>query len=371
MEKNKNIYLDHNATTTVKYAVRVAMSEVMAEPLNASSVHSFGRKAKKYIDEARANILDAVGAKGQTLIFTGSGTEANNLAIKGFKQADSIVVSAVEHISVLKAVCKGSGGIVPVNDSGLVDLEVLKRILQNSKGRSLVSIMLANNETGVIQPIGEIASMVVGSGGFIHCDASQAIGKIDVNFNELNVDMMSISAHKFGGPQGVGALIIKKGLEIDPIIVGGGQEGRLRAGTENVMAIVGFGTAALLVGKMDSALRDYLEDQIMSFAPEALIVGKEVSRLPNTTCVATPNMPSDTQLISYDLAGIAVSNGSACSSGTVQESHVLKAMQLDPKYIKNAIRVSIGVDTLKEEIDAFMEVWKKNYNNAVSEKQAA
>jgi cysteine desulfurase len=368
---NKRIYLDHNATTGVKYAVRVAMSEVMADPYNASSVHSFGREAKKKLDEARESILEMAGAEGQTVIFTSSGTEANNLALRGFKKCDSMIVSAVEHTSVLKAVCMSSGGMVPVDENGLVSLDVLKVILGNSKGRSLVSIILANNETGVIQPIKEICDLVVGTGGYVHCDASQAFGKIPVNFNKLNVDMMTVSAHKFGGPQGIGALIVKKGLEINPIIVGGGQEGRMRAGTENVSAIVGFGAASQLVSKMPSDLRDYLETEISAFAPEAKILGAGVDRLPNTTCVAIPNMGSDAQLIAFDLAGIAVSNGSACSSGTVTESHVLKAMNVERKFVNNAVRVSLGADTLKEEIDAFLEVWKHNYQNATTEEEAA
>lgn len=349
----------------MKKEVAEAMIYAFIEPYNASSVHGFGREARKIIEEAREKIQKATDSEGAQVIFTSSGTEANNLAIKGFVDAGYVVISATEHASVLKPAEEMKASYIPVDGNGLVNLSALESILKNGKGRALVSVMLANNETGVIQPMKKIAELVYRYNGFLHTDASQGFGKIPVSFNNLNVDMMTVSAHKFGGPQGVAALIIKKGIKLAAEITGGGQESGFRAGTENVAAIAGFGVSATINHQTSNInLRNYLESEIKSHAPDVVIFGENAERLPNTSCIAMPNMPSETQLISFDLEGIAVSSGSACSSGKVSVSHVLLAMGVDKKIASTAIRVSLGEENTKEEVDRFIQVWKNNYNRA-------
>jgi len=362
MNKNKNIYLDYNATVPLKEEVAEIMAEVAKLPYNPSSIHSFGREAKKLIEEARNEVAKFSGAENAQVIFTSSGTEANNMAINGIKDISAVIVSSIEHVSVLKPAEDKKAFVIPVDENGVIRLDALRRILENVDGKALVSVMLANNETGVIQPIKEIAELVYRNGGYIHCDAAQALGKIKLNFNDLNVDMMTISAHKLGGPQGAAALIIKKGLVVAPFVKGGGQESGYRAGTENVAAIVGFGKAAELADEIKPDLRDWLESEIKSYAPDAVIFGQNVARLPNTSYIAAGKMPSETQLIAFDLSGVAVSSGSACSSGKVSISHVLLAMGVSKEQAAMAIRVSLGKETTKEEISRFLEIWKKNYD---------
>ncbi len=338
------------------------MAEIMAQPFNASSVHSFGRKAHSITSKARRQVAHAAGGEGAQIIFTGSGTEANNLAIKGLKGTDFIAVSATEHISVLKPAETRNAILIPVDENGIIRLDKLENILQNQQGKGLASFMLANNETGVIQPVSEIAKIVYEHGGFLHCDAVQAFGKIPVDFNNLNVDMMTVSAHKIGGVQGAAALIMKKGLELGAEITGGGQEEGFRAGTENVAAIAGFGVAAENIPIMKPDLRDYMEEELKKISPDIVIFGENVDRLPNTICVAmgAGKMKSETQLINFDLEGIAVSAGSACSSGKVNTSHVLLAMGVDKEIAETAIRISLGHNTTKPEINRFLEVWRRN-----------
>lgn len=369
METKEKIYLDYNATSPVGKKVAEVMAGIMAQPLNASSVHNYGREAKKHIEDARRKIAKIAGVEGAQVIFTGSGTEANNLAIKGFRDANTVEVSTIEHASVIKAAEDKKPTYIPVDKNGVVRLDALEGILKHTSGKVLVSVMLANNETGVIQPIKEVVKLVLAHGGFVHTDAVQAFGRIPVDFNDLNVDMMTISAHKIGGPQGIGALIIKKGLHLSPQILGGGQESGYRAGTHNVAAIVGFAAAAVYNSRLEggnysSHLRDYMEKKLKSIAQDITIFGEDVARIPNTSCIVMPGMKAETQLINFDLEGIAVSAGSACSSGKVEASHVLLAMGVDKEKAATAIRVSVGPETTREEIDRFVEVWKRQYERA-------
>ena len=364
MIKKKQIYLDYNATSALKPEVKRAMLDVMDLPLNPSSVHQNGREAKRLINEARAKIKSLVNAGNGQVIFTCSGTEANNLAING-NDADSYFVTATEHLSVLKPAARLRAQIIPVNEQGIVNLSSLEKLLASVPGKKLVSIMLANNETGVIQPIKELANIVFKHNGYFHCDASQAVGKVAVDMQDLNVDMLTISAHKFGGPQGAASLVVKAGIEIEPQILGGGQESSKRAGTENVPAIVGFGVASELA-KNDikyftkiKDIRDFIEQEISTLYPEALVIDRKINRLPNTTSVYMPGMKAETQVINFDLEGIAISAGSACSSGKVEVSHVLQGMGIKKEIAENTIRVSLAPNTTKDEAIRFVAVWKE------------
>ena len=359
------IYLDFNATAPVRPEVIDAMSRMMAAGGNPSSVHQAGRTARNRVEEARAQLSALLNCKAPEITFTSGGTEANNFALKAVKDRP-LLVSAQEHDSVLAA-AGGAAEQLPVDENGLVDLDELERRLRVDGKPSLVSIMRANNETGVIQPIVEIAGIVRRHGGLLHCDAIQAVGKIAVDFKALGVDMMSISAHKFGGPQGVGALVIREGLAVEPALKGGGQELGRRAGTENVAGIVGMGVAATLAADglatygAVGALRDQLEARLLEISPQSRIYGRDAIRLPNTSTISMPGVASELQVMSLDLDGIAVSAGSACSSGKVKASHVLKAMGANDEDAGSAIRVSLGWSTRPEEIDAFVESWAKLY----------
>lgn len=362
----RSIYLDHNATTFVLPEVREAVMQLMDTPYNASSVHGFGQDARAMLHNARQNIASMVHASDVNVIFTSSGTEANNLVVSGIKNADSIAVSAVEHVSILVPAQKHKkASIIPVNADGKVELDTLRKVISNARGKTLVSIMLANNETGILQDIAEIAQLVRNCGGYLHCDAIQAVGKIPVDFDALGVDLMTVSAHKIGGMQGAAALIARKDIEIDAQILGGQQEKGFRAGTENIAAIHAFGVAATLNhDPMSSDARDYLEQrvhEISAGSSNVVIIGQGCGRLPSTSCIALRHMSSETQLINFDLAGIAVSNGSACSSGTVKKSHVMAAMGIDDSLATSVIRVSLSKQTTRDDIDAFLGVWEKNY----------
>jgi cysteine desulfurase len=287
------------------------------------------------------------------VVFTSGGSEANNLAIKG-AAVERIIVSAVEHPSVLQA-ATASGkpvGIIPVDGNGVIDLGALEELLHGPK--ALVSVMLANNETGVVQPVAEVARLAQQHGALVHSDAVQVLGKLPLNFGLLYVDFLTLSAHKSGGPVGVGALVVRDGVPVEPLIHGGGQELRRRAGTENLVTIAGFGAAAPL--KQDvKALRDRLEAELDG----AVIFGSAVERLPNTTCFALQGMKAETLLMAFDLEGVAVSSGAACSSGKVARSHVLAAMGVKPEISEAAIRVSLGWDTSEHDIEHFIAAWRK------------
>ena len=363
---SERFYLDYNATAPLRPEVREAMIGALAMTGNPSSVHAEGRAARAAIDTAREQVAALVGARPEDVIFTSGGTEANALALHlRHGNARHYFASAVEHPSVLANVPAETSQI-PVSSDGVVDLDWLAAAIEKTgenAGRPFVSLMLANNETGAIQPVRRAAEIVHAAGGVMHTDAVQAPGRIPLDINALDADLLTLSAHKIGGPKGVGALVLKPGTAIEPLLKGGGQEGRRRAGTENVAGIVGFGIAAELarkyVGnarKLDD-LRRELEDGARALVPEAVIVSSAVPRLPNTTCIAVAGAKAETLVIGLDLAGVAVSAGSACSSGKVEASHVLTAMGLDPEIAAGAIRVSLGFSTRNTDIQVFLEAW--------------
>lgn len=404
MNVKNNIYFDYNATTPLRDGVWQAMSEVAAKPLNASSIHSNGREAKRILNDARNKIAKAFGAEGATIVFTSCGTESNNMALTCIKGVQTIVTSEVEHASIAKPASYMNNVLVGVDENGLIDLERLKEVCEGlchldrstqgeverskneisllrsaplemtrgEKGQQrkfLVSIIHANNETGVIQNINAIKQIVFENGGFLHLDASQSAGKIPFDFNSLGCDMATISAHKFGGPKGVAALIIKSGLEVLPILHGGGQEKFLRAGTENLASIVGMAFAAnaaverlKVEGERTREIRDFIEAGIKKLTPDAEIFSTKAERLPNTISVALKPQTSETQMINFDLSGVAVSAGSACSSGRVVTSHVLIAMGVDHELAKCAIRISIGFNTTLKEAEEFLSIWQRVNN---------
>lgn len=347
-------YLDHNATSPLRPAAKAAMLAAMDLCGNASSIHSEGRAARHLLDEARDSVARAAGVIAPMVVFTSGGSEANNLAIRG-TPAERLLVSAIEHPSVIEA-AKASGkplDLIPVTSDGTIDLLALERMLPGPK--ALVSVMLANNETGVIQPLNEVVKLAHSHGALVHSDAVQALGKIPVNFGLLGVDLMTLSAHKPGGPQGVGALIVRDGLALHPLIHGGGQESRRRAGTENLASIAGFAAITHEPVNDNSILRDKLEAALEG----AVIFGRKSPRLPNTTCFAHPGMDAATLIMAFDLEGVALSSGSACSSGKVAKSHVLAALGVAPEISRAAIRVSLGWTTTSADVDHFIAAWRK------------
>ncbi len=365
----KRIYLDYNATSMIKPQVIDRVATVMAAVGNPSSVHDYGRTAKMVVEGARSAIAKLVGVTSNAVIFTGSGTEANNMALRGVNAA-SIIHSAIEHDSIFAAsnqFAKESDKpvfIVPVDGNGVVDMHALDALLADAPSPALVSIMLANNETGVIQPLHDIAALVHKHGGIFHSDCIQAAGKIFIEFADLGVDMISLSAHKMGGPQGVGALVVRPDLPISALIVGGGQELGRRSGTENVAGIAGFGLAAELAERdlpsfmALETLRDALEEKITTLAPDAKVWCKNAQRLPNTLAISMPNVSAETQVMHMDLEGVAVSSGSACSSGKVKASHVIKAIGCEGT---DTIRISFGFASEAEDVDIVFEAWKSLY----------
>ncbi len=352
------VYLDYNATCQQRPQSIAAMQEWLAIPANPSSAHSYGRAAKKQLEDARKIIAEKISAWPNEIIFMASGTEANVTALRGFPER-RLLVSAIEHSSVLKHTCNDN--IVKVDSNGVVNFYDLEKKLAASEQTALVSVMLANNETGVIQPISAIAELCKKHGALLHCDAVQALGKMPVDFSLLGADMLSISAHKCGGPLGAAALVIKNNLSIKPLLTGGGQELGRRAGTENIAAIAGFASTieAIDLNSMKT-LRGYMD--IMETKMQSaggIIFGKDVPRLPNTTCVAMNSVSSETQLIDFDLNGYAVSAGSACSSGRIEKSHVLLAMGVDSALAGCTIRISTGWNTTPDEIEKFTDAWMK------------
>lgn len=360
---NQRIYLDYNATAPLRPEVREAVTAALSLEGNPSSVHAEGRAARAAVEEARAKVAALVGARPEDVIFTSGGTEANALALAAPAGEDSwhCYLSAIEHPSVL------AGGrfhpetttIVPVTPEGVVDLDVLAAKLEKHKPggwRPLVSLMAANNETGAIQPVAEAAPLVHEAGGVLHSDAVQAAGRMPLDMTALGTDMVTLSAHKIGGPKGIGALVLKEGVRVEPLIKGGGQEGRRRAGTENVSGIVGFGVAAECaaaeLSRMNeiAKLRDDLEAGVRALAADAVILSGTVPRLPNTSAIAVPGVKAETLVIGLDLAGVAVSAGSACSSGKVEASHVLAAMGVAPEIAHGTIRISLGFGSRNTDI---------------------
>ena len=377
---SERAYLDWNATAPLRAEARAAMLSALDAAGNPSSVHGEGRAARALIEQAREHVAALAGARPEHVVFTSGGTEANNLALTpdiqiGADRAprDRLLISAIEHPSVLAGGRFPAGAIelLPVTDEGIVDLGALRAALARRDrpgGRPLVSVMLANNETGIVQPISEAAAIVHEAGGLLHVDAVQAAGRIALDIKALGVDLLTLSAHKLGGPKGAGALLrAHDSLHFPmPLLRGGGQERGLRAGTENVAAIAGFGAAAKAARRDAAAeaaamlaLRHALERGLKAASPEVTIFGESAARLPNTTLFALTGIKAETALIGFDLAGIAVSSGSACSSGKVQASHVLSAMRVAPALAGGAIRVSLGPSTTPSEVEGFLETWKK------------
>ena len=366
---NQRSYLDHNATTPLRAEVREAVVDALAISGNPSSVHEEGRAARAGVEVARAKIASLLGARPEDVIFTSGGTEANVLALAPQSgEAWHCYLSAIEHPSVL------SGGrfdheatsIFSVTPDGVADLPALSKMLEKDTAggvRPLVSLMVANNETGAIQPVAEAAEIVHAAGGILHSDAVQAAGRMPLDMGELGADMVTLSAHKIGGPKGIGALVLAEGSKVEPLIKGGGQEGRRRAGTENVAGIIGFGVAAELAVKdlaemaAVAKLRDALEDGVRAIAQDAVVFSSTVPRLPNTSSFAVSRTKAETLVIGLDLAGIAVSAGSACSSGKVEASHVLAAMGVEPELVQGAIRVSLGVGSENTDIQSFLSAF--------------
>lgn len=359
-----SFYLDYNATAPILPEVVDAVTAEIGNFGNPSSVHAFGRRARAAVEDAREAVASMINASAQHTIFTSGGTEANALALRGLAGANrcsAVLASAGEHPSVLAHVLESDR--IAVDTQGVIDLNALERELKRRTAPVLIALMFANNETGVLQPIAQAVELARKYGALIHCDAVQGIGKAPVDMRALGVDSLSVSAHKFGGLKGVGALILRGGVEIAPDMLGGGQERRRRAGTENVPGIVGFGAAARVVARLvDDAgrvrqLRDTLETVVATTMPTARIFGKDLPRLGNTSCIALPGVSSETQVMRLDLAGVAVSAGSACSSGKIAPSHVLLAMGVEAAEAKSAIRISMGCGTRPEDVARFLEVW--------------
>ncbi|HEX3115597.1 MAG TPA: cysteine desulfurase family protein [Bradyrhizobium sp.] len=377
------VYLDWNATTPLRREAREAMAAAWVLPGNPSSVHAEGRQARRLVEEARAAIAGAVGAQPRDVVFTSGGTEANALALTpGLRRASTLpvqrlVVSAIEHASVL------AGGRFPaqaiatvgVTRSGLVDLDRLRVALEGGLP-TLVSVMLANNETGALQPVAAAGEIIHAAGDLLHVDAIQAFGKIPIDINMLNADLVTLSAHKIGGPKGVGALVLAEGLSgLEPLLRGGGQERGHRAGTENIAGIAGFGAAvraAMAALESDAirleSLRNRLETGLRQ-TPGVIVFSDDVPRLPNTTLFTVPGLKAETAVIGFDLAGLAVSSGSACSSGKVQPSHVLEAMGAGRESAEGAVRLSLGWSTSEEEIDRCLEAWRKLISTLLREER--
>lgn len=377
-------YLDHNATAPLRPEVREAMQHAFDLVGNPSSVHAEGRAARAAIETARLKVAALVGAEPEDVIFTSGGTEANALALAANPGGLSWqgFVSAIEHPSVLSGggVKPETPTVLPVTADGVVDLEVLARMVRDElpEGvRPFVSLMAANNETGAVQPVADAAAIVHEAGGILHTDAIQMAGRLPLDLGALGADILTLSAHKIGGPKGVGAVVLAKGTQLRPLMSGGGQEGRRRPGTENVPGIVGFGVAAELAGQdlgsMDvlARRRDALEAGVRNVAPEAVVFSQDVPRLPNTASIAVPGLKAETLVIGLDLSGVSISAGSACSSGKVETSHVLAAMGADPELARAAIRISLGIGNSDNDIQTFIVVFSDLIKRLRKDEKAA
>jgi cysteine desulfurase len=362
------IYFDHNATTPVDPSVVEVMARVLREEFgNASSVHHFGQRAKAVLDEARSAVAALIAAEPSEIVFTSGGTEADNFALRGVAEAlevtgrKHLITTSIEHeaiLNTLKVLARRGWQttLLSVDADGIVKPEALADAITDRT--ALVSVMHANNEIGTIQPIAELARIAHSRGALFHTDAVQSVAKVPVDTRALGVDLLSMSAHKFYGPKGAGALFIKRGARVSAILTGGKHERNRRAGTENVPAIAGFGAAATLAGrKLDAeasrlrALRDRLEEGVLAHVPGTAINGAREPRVPNTTNISVDGVEAESLLIALDLEGIAVSTGSACSSGTLEPSHVLRAMGLPTHRTQNSIRISLGAGNTDAEVD--------------------
>ncbi len=378
MTMTRRHYLDHNASSPIRPEALAAMMAAMALPGNPSSVHSEGRKAHAAIGIAREQVAALCSVHPDQIVFTSGGTEANMLALRpGWLSAEpagaTLFVSAIEHVSVLAggAFAQNRRAVLPVTREGVLDLaaarERLSEHVAKDGGPFMVSLMSANNETGVLQPVSELAGIVHDLGGLLHCDAVQSPGRVPFDARDCGADLISLSAHKLGGPKGAGALLIMRADLSDaaPLLLGGTQERRRRAGTENLPGIAGFGAAAQACARdlagvpFIGRLHDDLETGLRQISPDARIIGAGTPRLPNTTCVAMAGASAETLVIALDLEGVAVSAGSACSSGKVSRSHVLNAMHLGEQMAAGAIRISLGWNSEAGDVEAFLGSWSK------------
>ncbi len=383
---SERAYLDHNASSPLRPEAMEAIITALAGAGNASSVHREGRQARALIEAAREEVAALAGVTPGQIVFTSGGTEANVMALSPAWLAEGgrakLFVSPVEHPSVLNGGQFAAEDIelLPVDRDGVIEYEAVEERLRQGDRPFMVSLMLANNETGVIQPVEALAGVIHALGGILHCDAVQAAGKLSLEASARSADLISISAHKFGGPKGAGALVLANGRLgfARPLMSGGGQERGYRAGTENVAAIAGFGVAAA-VAKRElpeqaarlSALRQGLEAELARIASDVVIFSRDAERIPNTTCFAVAGMSAETLLMAFDLEGVALSAGSACSSGKVERSHVLAAMGIPPEMAGAAVRVSLGWNTTQRDADQFGAAWQRIYSKFQERRRAA
>ncbi len=359
---SKHIYLDYNATAPIRPEVADAVNHAMKQPHNASSVHRFGQEGRKLVEDARIKVAALVNAPPAQVIFNSGATEGNNTVLQHFK-GERVLVSAIEHPSILEAAPNAEQ--IPVTKDGLVDLGALEKLLQAEPKPALVSMMMVNNETGAIQPIRNVSNLCKKYGALVHCDGVQAAGKIPIDITELGADFLTLSSHKIGGPQGVGALVLGLCGITPTLLSGGGQEKSARAGTENVAGIAGFGAAAELAVKDLPGYQklESLRSRLESKLPKGTIIHSSDSpRVAGTSMFSLPGDSSETLLMALDLEGIAISNGSACSSGTIKPSHILQAMGVSDKETASVLRVSMGWDTKEADIDGFLKALGKIMN---------
>jgi len=358
-------YLDYNATAPIRSEVIDLVTKVMREVGNASSVHGHGRAARKYVEDARIQVAALCSVDPEQVIFTSGATEATNAALCHFKDQKTLI-STIEHPAVVDSL--PNAVTIPVTTDGIIDMEAYHKLLNDGQSPALVSVMLINSETGVIQPIAEMAKIAHEKGALFHTEIVQGAGRIDINLNKLGVDYMSLSAHKFAGPQGVGALILRQGLDAPKFMRGGGQEKNCRAGTHNTAGISGMGLAAQMAVDGMAAyqkigvMRDNLEKRLKQISDKAVIYGENAPRICNTTNVGVSGLPAQTQMMALDLDGISVSSGSACSSGSFKPSHVLMAMGVSEEDAKCALRISMGWNTTSSDIENFIKSWSKIIN---------
>ena len=355
------VYLDYNAGAPLRASARAAMLDAFATAGNPSSVHAFGRAARCIVEAARRDVAALAGVSPSAVIFTSGATEANNTALKT-SVGGRVLVSAIEHPSVLAAVPHAQR--LPVLPSGVIDLTVLEQALAGPEPPDLVAVMAVNNETGVIQPIEAVAALTQRHGARLHVDAVQAAGRIPLDAQRLGMASLSLSAHKLGGPQGAGGLVLLDDTRFRPLIRGGGQERSHRAGTENVAAIAGFAAVAREAARLEepailAPLRDHLEGLVTTVVPETVVIAAASPRVANTTCLSLPGVRAETLVIALDLEGYAVSAGAACSSGKVKGSEVLRAMGLEPEVAAGAVRVSLGWTTDRDAVMGFAEAWAR------------
>ena len=360
------INLDYNATAPLR---SVVCDEIMSVLLqikgNPSSIHRLGRDARSILESARTRIANALSVESRQIVFTSGATESNTMILRGFK--GPILVSAAEHSSILDV--RDDVTLAPVDENGVVHLDFIEKWLQEYPGKSLVSIMTANNETGVIQPVEKISELCKRTGALFHSDVVQAVGRMPLDMHIF--DCVSMSAHKLGGLAGIGCVIVKDGFPLSALLKGGGQERSYRSGTENIVGIISFAAALedatgandLTEWQRIKGLRLMMEEQLTAICPTAKIMGRAAFRLPNTTCITMSGMKAETQVMQFDLDGISLSAGSACSSGKVKKSRVLAAMGISDALAETAIRVSLSPQTTKQDIDSFVSIWKKIYKS--------